>query len=534
MHPITRLASFVALLLPLSQLAGQTPCGTPHLVGLTHPATASSTRLFDVFALSTSDVWAVGQRHEDVLGQTHSFSWIVHWDGQRFTEVPSPSPTIPGLRTWCELRAVGGTGPNDMWAAGLYERRFPNNGHVGPQILLLHWDGSSWTQIPEPLPQFTYMASASGTRIDDIEALAPNDVWFHGWWPGDQFTGAGPLTVHWDGSNATVVGIAPLPNSNNMWGWNDVDTVPGGDAWGVASTNGGNYSTYVARRTGGSWTLLTVPKLPLTYYQMFAVGARTNDDVWVGGSEQTLNPSTPIAPYTIHWDGTAWTRHPTAGYVRAFVTFASNDVWAFGTTIEHWNGAAWTLVERFADTLAAGQSHGASATGPCDIWTVGTQWTTANGPPVIALAAHVGPAIAGSATLRLPCSVPPLRQSLLPLSLPVLGQWLRLQVDDPFGTAGVGPFAPNAWLFSFGPGPLAPCGVVLPGIGLGGASIEILLDGSFVIASLGIWSPGAPTEHAFFLPQDPALAGLPLASQGLFLDGNGLLLTSAIDLVLGQ
>lgn len=525
------LLSCLAALLP--GLSAQNPCGTPHLVSVPTPQNQDATLLNDVCAFGSSDLWAVGSRRFTQQGQLHSFAWIVHWDGTRFSEVPCPNPGIPNLRTWCELRAIGGSGPNDLWAAGSYERPFPNNGHIGPQMLFLHWDGASWSQVPEPLPQFTYMASASGTRIESIVARASNDVWFFGWWPGDQFTAAGPLTVHWDGSNLTVENIAPLPNSNSQWRWVDVDALPGNEFWGVAATLGQNYATYVGRRTGANWQIQPVPTLPITYYQLFAVGAVSSNDVWVAGSEQTLNPSTPITPYVIHWDGSTWTRRPTSGYIHEFVAFASNDVWAFGTTIEHWNGAAWSVVTNFGATLTSAQGRNAVAISPCELWTVGTQWATPTSPPVVALAARVGPANEGAATLRLPCQTTAMPQSLLPLATPRLGRTMRVAVADAFALAAIPTPSLTAWLWAFGPGPLAPCGVLVPGLGLGGTGLEVLVDGSATIVSTAMFA-GAATEHAANVPNLGGLVGLTFATQAVFVTPGGFAATSALDLVIGQ
>lgn len=534
-HRSARALALLATTTLACLLRAQAPCGAPHLVATPQPANNTGTRLYDVHAFAGNDLWAVGSRWREVQGQTNSFTWILHWDGSRFHEVPSPSPSTPNLRTWCELHAVGGVAGNDVWAAGLYERPFPNNGHIGPQILLLHWDGSAWTQVPEPLPQFTYMASASGTRIDEIVAKASNDVWFFGWWPGDQFSAPGPLTAHWDGSSVTVENVAPLPNSNSQWRWLDVDALPGNEYWGVASTNGGNYGTYVGRRTGGNWAIQPIPTLPITYYQLFGVHAIAGNDVWVAGSEQVLNPSTPIAPYTIHWNGSSWSRFPTTGYVREFVSFASNDVWAFGTTIEHWDGAAWSVVTTWANTLASAQGWAATAVGPCELWTVGTQWSSGNGPPVVALAARLGPANGGAATLRTPCHTPVRPQSLLPLLPPRVGATMRVVVDDPFALAGVSGPAATAWLWAFGPGALGPCGVLVPGLGTAGSALEILVDGSATVVTTAVWAgPGQGVEHAVSVPAQPALVGLALASQAVFLGAAGFAATSALDLVIGQ
>ncbi len=516
-------------------LGAQAPCGTPHLVGLPHPTASSGTRLYDVASFGPDDVWAVGTSGGTVAGQFAAFSWTLHWDGTRFTEVPVPSPSVPGLAPGCSLVAVGGVASNDVWAAGTYTRQHPNNGHIGPQILLLHWDGSSWTQVPEPMPQFTYMASSSGSRIEDIVAFASNDVWFFGWWSGDQFTVPGPLTLHWNGSSMQIVDIAPLPNSNTYWGWLDVDALSPTDFWGIASPGGGNSGHYIAQWNGSTWTRhATIPTQPFTNYDLRTICPITDSDVWVAGFETPLLTG-GVVPYAIHWNGSSWTRVPLHGFANELVAFASNDVWAFGTMVEHWNGTSWTVVTDFGDTLTSAQGQGATATGPCDIWTVGTQWASPNGPPVVALAAHVGTTTAGAAVLRLPCTTPALAQSILPENTPRVGQALRVVVDDPMGVAGVSGPAATAWLLAFGPGALAPCGLPVPGFGIGGGSLEVLLDATATIFSTAVWfGPGQPAEHTAMVPNDLTMVGMTFSSQGVFVTNAGLLATSAIDYVVGQ
>jgi len=529
-----RLPVLVALALAAAAPA-QTGCGVPHLLAVPTPGASAGTRLYDVHAFAPDSAWAVGSRWQEIGGQTNSFAWILHWNGTTFTEIPCPSPGVPGLRTWCELLAVGGSGPNDVWAAGQYERQHPNNGHIGPQMFFLHWNGSAWTHVPEPLPQFSYMASSSGAHVNKILAFAANDVWFLGRWSGDQFTSGGPLALRWNGSSFQFANVATPPNTNNYWRWVDADGPSPSQMWAVGAVNGAGYGTMVGEWNGSSFTPRAIPTLPITYYELMAVGVVSSTDVWVAGSEKTLNPSTPIAPYTIHWNGSTWTRVPTTGYVREFLAIASDDVWAFGTTIEHWNGTAWTVVATYADTQLSAQSWGVTAAGPCELLTVGTQWSSSNGPPVAALAARIGASGAGAATLRMPCTTPALPQSLLPTGTPRVGQPFPVAVDDPFGLLGLAAGTPTAWVWAYGPGPLAPCGTVLPGLGLGGSAIEVLLDVSATVVGVSPWpGPGLAAWHVVQIPPNPTLTGLTFATQAAFVTTSGLVATSALDLVIGS
>jgi hypothetical protein len=146
--------------------------------------------LHGLTAVAPNDLWAVGSRDAPSGTQSEGFSYILHGDGGSWIEVPSPSPAVaPGIRE-CELFAVEAVSASEVYAAGWRTMAFPNNGHIGPQIFVVRWDGSSWSEVPAPIPFFSYMASASGSRVLDIEVVAPNDIWMFGYWTGDQVSSA--------------------------------------------------------------------------------------------------------------------------------------------------------------------------------------------------------------------------------------------------------------------------------------------------------------------------------------------------------
>jgi hypothetical protein len=79
---------------------------------------AGLTGLASVYAVSPSDVWATfgGSQYSQgpaATGQTQAF---LHWDGRRWTTVPEPGPQEFGVTY--EYHGIGGTGPDDVWAAG--------------------------------------------------------------------------------------------------------------------------------------------------------------------------------------------------------------------------------------------------------------------------------------------------------------------------------------------------------------------------------------------------------------------------------
>lgn len=521
-------------------MPSQGPCGTATLLGVPIPPDAVDTRLHDVHGSSPNDLWAVGSTAVDSGSGRAELSFALHWDGQRFTQASTPSPSIPNLLPGCSLYAVGGAAPNDVWAAGAYQRRSPANGHIGPQIFLLHYDGSSWQQVPEPLPQFSYMASSSGSQIRRIVAHATNDVWFFGWWAGDEVTGAGPLVLHWNGSALRFRDIGSYLRFSS-WPIVDVSAPSTGQYFAIASSGsgyrGGVYPTGVIRWQGNAWIeMAPPPTATLTYYSFRTIAASSANEVWVGGIESPLSGSRTPQPYAALWNGSAWTRHAMAGFPNKILAFGPNDAWAFGTTIEHWDGLGWTVVRDYRSDLASAQSLSAFALGPCELWTVGSQIAASASLPVLALAARIGAAAHGSATLRLPCTAERLRHSILPLNTPRLGQQVRVMLDDPTRISGLSGPCPTAWMLALGPAPGAPCGIVIPGIGPGGLVGELLVDQTAVISPTTLtWTgPGHPVEHSFPVPNQAALVGARLTSQAAFVAAQAIVLSSAIDYTIGN
>jgi len=122
---------------------------------------------------------------------------------------------------------------------------------------------------------------------------------------------------------------------------------------------------------GHAWTNAGVGVFPATTPGL--VWASSASDVWAGGD------------HLAHWDGTRWTDitrpdtpPPTPGNPHPYIPFAfidirgtgPNDVWVrTGTTIYHWDGAAWT--ERPPPARSILNVLSMWAAGPDDAWLLG-------------------------------------------------------------------------------------------------------------------------------------------------------------------
>ncbi|HET7013574.1 MAG TPA: hypothetical protein VFI65_06670 [Streptosporangiaceae bacterium] len=184
---------------------------------------AASTRagiLNAVVVRSASDAWAVGQRGEHDIAPL-----ILHWDGSTWDQVPAPAEAggtllsvtaisarnvwVAGFtdrkglaalllrwngRAWQQtavrhqgpssdaVSAIAALSPRNIWAAG---------GPVGPNNVILHWNGTIWTRITSPGTTFL-------GGVNDLAATSASDIWTAGY-RGTFYAGV-PQILHWNGS----------------------------------------------------------------------------------------------------------------------------------------------------------------------------------------------------------------------------------------------------------------------------------------------------------------------------------------------
>ena len=121
--------------------------------------------LDDIAALSSSDVWAVGQGGGDCTegGKEEA----IHWDGVQWTSA--------AINLFCDaedvnLASIAFTKPHDLWAVGVDVEPGP----VGVTVynyLALHWTGGRhWTK-------YDFRDDAETNGLTSVRAASPTDVW---------------------------------------------------------------------------------------------------------------------------------------------------------------------------------------------------------------------------------------------------------------------------------------------------------------------------------------------------------------------
>lgn len=164
--------------------------------------TATYTRfaavLRGISAIGSNQIWAVGQRYGrfDPYGDT---TLTMRFNGKGWQQIQSPNPLSGNSSDQNWLTAVSAVSAKDVWAVGRYGN---HDGGAYDQTLIEHWNGSRWTVVPSPNPGgSTYDDDLWGVAaVTSQDAWAVGAVGFFGDTPESN-----PLALHWDGSQWTQV-----------------------------------------------------------------------------------------------------------------------------------------------------------------------------------------------------------------------------------------------------------------------------------------------------------------------------------------
>ena len=235
-------------------------------------------------AASAADVWSVGFNSDN---DNNGTAIIEHWDGHLWSQVGLPQFKA-NTGTW--LESVDARSSDDAWAVGKLG--------TGSEFdtLILHWDGSAWTQVPSPNP-----GGALGSYLNSVSALSATDAWAVG------RAYDTPLILHWDGSAWTQV-AAP----GGLVDLNGVVAVSATDAFAVGNTFGGLDRAAMLHWDGSRWTKThqgassgRASKRGHSQ-DLNAVSATSASDVWAVGTSTTYRHGIPSAPLLLHFDGSSW------------------------------------------------------------------------------------------------------------------------------------------------------------------------------------------------------------------------------------
>lgn len=332
---VTAVGTEAAVASPQHAAAGPGACAG--WVTKPSPGKGAAPTLNAVAATSAKDAWAVGSYN---AGDAFK-SLIEHWNGVRWSIVPSPNPA-GGFHTTNDLTAVVALGPKNAWAVGFYEKKTTSF-----RTLVEHWNGAHWSVVPSP-------NSGSGENaFQGATARTAKDIWAVGYShdPGHRRT----LTERWNGARWSIVASPSVGSGDNfLFG---AAAAPGGPVWAVGNNSVSFGRTLALRWNGTAWTLGKTANPGGGDRFLFGVtmpGARYGLAV---GSDLKGNQTRALAQ---RWTGSGWSvvpaASPAADYnaLQAVAAASTSNAWAVGarratigsafrTLTEHWNGKSWKV-----------------------------------------------------------------------------------------------------------------------------------------------------------------------------------------------
>ncbi|HEX6479233.1 MAG TPA: hypothetical protein VF043_10340 [Ktedonobacteraceae bacterium] len=353
------IGSFVTVLTLYRTNAHPTHVSSPPAVCKALPWQVSSTNiagaLYGIAASSPVDAWAVGQA-------ANNSPLIMHWDGQKWSEVRSPQ--LRGKGGY--LQAIAIVAPNDIWAAGeQYKQEGAGTGMVsqvsGSTTLIEHWDGRHWAIVTNPDHE---RDPQSAVVVNAITVVSAHDIWITGAWITNQDVPTA-LIEHWDGQKWTLVLDQSRALENGtparasvLW----TTTIAGGQVLAGGAQMGSDklYHAYLERWDGQKWQQVDVSSLGQNASAIVSLSAVSADDIWAVVQHATSGQGAATA--FAHWDGKTWKQVSAPAwlvgqntYTQHILALSNTNVWAMNnyspSVLAHWDGKSWSQVRLPASTL---------------------------------------------------------------------------------------------------------------------------------------------------------------------------------------
>jgi hypothetical protein len=307
-----------------------------------------------VSADSTTDAWAVGVSQDTTDGDVVR-PLLLHWNGTAWAKVKAPNPGTSEA-----VSGVDALSPTNAWAVGYECVANCTDTSTGPRTtdtMILHWNGTAWSQVASPSPGslVNELTSVSGSSSSDIWAAGESGA-----------SGSGPLSLvlHWDGTAWSQVTSPNAGAADEGWLYG-VSAASPTAALAVGSTCASECgdsdeqdATLGMDWNGTAWAVATTPSPVAARPVLSGVSALSPTQAWAVGS-YAITTQTLIT----QWNGTAWSQvtspNPASrrNALDGVYAISGTNVWAVGGSIStkggvgadrllvlHWNGTAWSVV----------------------------------------------------------------------------------------------------------------------------------------------------------------------------------------------
>jgi hypothetical protein len=257
-----------------------------------------------VFCTGHANCWAVGFYFSSLTTET-GFNEVLHWNGTTWSQVTVPSPGGTAPSDISELFSVRCIAAGNCWAVGEYTA----NGALLNQML--HWNGTRWSLAATPNPGGT--GSGKVNQLFDVLCKTATNCWAVGD-DGSAVSQTLNEVLHWNGTKWSPA-ATPNPGGTSA---NDINVLlsircPGS---GTCLAVGG-YGTFTSPAislnqallwNGTTWTQVTTPNPAGTTTDgdtnvLLGIGCTSPSNCWAAGF--VANPP-GSGGEALHWNGAEW------------------------------------------------------------------------------------------------------------------------------------------------------------------------------------------------------------------------------------
>jgi hypothetical protein len=301
------------------------------------PSPGGQASLVAVSADSASDAWAVGSYDG---GEKNLY---LHWNGSAWRQVNGPGNSV--------LTGVTAISPTEALAVGYQDST------SGVDVTVsLRWNGQSWSKVATPDP------STSENELLGVTATSAGNAWAVGV-SLDPQSRTETLVLHWNGSSWSQASAPAIASFGTQLA--AVTATSATNAWAV----GQFYSAadvdqpLILHWNGTAWTRAALPKAGSKVEMLLGVAATSAGNAWAVGLGPCIGPSVDCPSHTLimHWNGTAWSVSQSVSVndstnqnaLAGVAAISASTVWAVGdyfpaaenepvyALLEHWNGSRW-------------------------------------------------------------------------------------------------------------------------------------------------------------------------------------------------
>lgn len=315
-------------------------------------------RLLDVSAASAHNAWVLGQ----IMTSPSFKDVLLHWNGASWSQVTIPGASANGV---ADVTAVSA---GNAWLVGAHCTR----GCAAQTTLIMHWNGTAWSRVASPNP------AGKVNFLDGVSALSAGNAWAVGSTCSITNGGCAPLMLHWNGTRWSQA-ASPAPGESDKLV--AVATVAGGHAWAAGiQWSGGCCVPLVMHWNGTRWSQAVIP--PVGPGGVFGLAATYARDVWAVGDTGAVRKPVIFHWNGARWSTVASPNSGLPGAFFGVAAISSRDAWAVGESctsarclisnplIAHWNGRTWSRVG--SPRLGTGVTLAdVAATSSSNAWAVG-------------------------------------------------------------------------------------------------------------------------------------------------------------------